>query len=226
MKEILNKLNNQIKEKNQNVRLMCVSKTHPFEAVEEAYNLGERLFGENRVQEVDNKFPKKGDRAKDLELHLIGHLQSNKAKKALELFDSIDSVDSIKILNKINSYAKNRNEVIDVMLEYNSSKDVNKTGFETYQAIKDAAKLAITLDNVNLTGLMTIGPLNGSKKDVREAFKLVREIKEKLEIELSYKIKELSMGMSGDYDIAIEEGSTIIRVGTKIFGNRDYSKKG
>lgn len=226
MKNILDEINQQINNKCKNVRLMCVSKTHPYEAVEKAYNLGERLFGENRVQEVDNKFPKKENRAEDLELHLIGHLQSNKCKKAVELFDSIDSVDSIKLLNKINKYALDNDKVIDIMLEYNSSKDENKTGFESYEEIRDAAKIAIELKNVNLLGLMTIGPLHGNKDDIRAAFKMVRKIKEKLENELSYEIKELSMGMSGDYDIAIEEGSTIIRIGTKIFGNRDYSKKG
>ncbi|MGD1822871.1 MAG: YggS family pyridoxal phosphate-dependent enzyme [Pleomorphochaeta sp.] len=224
MKSILDEINSQITSENKNVKLMCVSKTHPFQAIEEAYSLGERLFGENRVQEVESKFPKKEDRYSDLNLHLIGHLQSNKTKKAVELFDSIDSVDSVKLINKINKFAAERDEVIEIMLEYNSSKDVNKTGFETYEAIKEAAELAIELDNVKLTGLMTIGPLYGDDKDIRAAFKLVKNIKDKLEKELSYEIKELSMGMSGDYEIAIEEGSTIIRVGTKIFGNRDYSK--
>ncbi len=221
MKDILDQIHSQL---NNKVKLMCVSKTHPYKAIEEAYSFGERLFGENRVQEVDSKFPLKEARLKDLDLHLIGHLQSNKCKKAVELFDSIDSVDSTKILNKINQYAKEFNKIINVMLEYNSSKDENKTGFETYEEIKEAAKLAIEYSNVNLIGIMTIGPLNGGEVEIRAAFKMVREIKENLEKELDYKIDELSMGMSGDYKIAIEEGSTIIRIGTKIFGNRDYSK--
>ena len=97
MKDILDQIHSQL---NNKVKLMCVSKTHPYEAIEEAYSFGERLFGENRVQEVDSKFPTKETRLKDLDLHLIGHLQSNKCKKAVELFDSIDSVDSIKILKK------------------------------------------------------------------------------------------------------------------------------
>ncbi|MDC7238237.1 MAG: YggS family pyridoxal phosphate-dependent enzyme [Sphaerochaetaceae bacterium] len=224
MKQVLDTLHSQINQLNPNVKLMCVSKTHPFKAVESAYNLGERLFGENRVQEVDLKYPKPDKRSKDLELHLIGHLQSNKCKKAVELFDSIDSVDSIKVLNKINNYATNLDKKIDIMLEYNSSMDENKTGFETYEEIKEAALLATSYKYVNLKGLMTIGPLGGNEKQIRSAFKLVREIKEKLENELNIEIQELSMGMSGDYKIAIEEGSTIVRVGTKIFGNRDYSK--
>ncbi|MGD1816714.1 MAG: YggS family pyridoxal phosphate-dependent enzyme [Pleomorphochaeta sp.] len=221
MKDILDQIHSQL---NNKVKLMCVSKTHPYEAIEEAYSFGERLFGENRVQEVDSKFPTKETRLKDLDLHLIGHLQSNKCKKAVELFDSIDSVDSIKILKKIDQYAKESDKTINVMLEYNSSKDENKTGFETYKEIKEAAKLAIESSNINLIGIMTIGPLNGGEEEIRAAFKMVREIKETLEKELDYKIDELSMGMSGDYKIAIEEGSTIIRIGTKIFGNRDYSK--
>lgn len=226
MKDILDKIHSELNKENTNVKLMCVSKNHPYQAVEEAYKLGERLFGENRVQEVDSKFPKKEARPKDLELHLIGHLQSNKCKKAVELFDSIDSVDSIKILNKINNSAKAINKKIDIMLEYNSSKDENKTGFENYEKIKEAAILASSLENVNLKGLMTIGPLYGDEEKIREAFRLVRDIKDKLERELNIKIDELSMGMSGDYNIAKEEGSTIVRIGTKIFGNRDYSKKG
>ncbi len=224
MKEVLKQLNSEIREKSDKTRLMCVSKTHPIEAVDQAYALGERLFGENRVQEVQSKFPPINDRPIDMRVHLIGHLQSNKSKKAVELFNSIDSVDSIKVLKKINKYAKELNKTIDVMLEYNSSGDDNKTGFESYDDIKEAANFAIESENVNLIGIMTIGPLYGNREDIRSAFKLVKEIKEKLENELSYDIKELSMGMSGDYDIAIEEGSTIIRVGTKIFGNRDYSK--
>lgn len=226
MKEILKQLNNEIKNKSKNTRLMSVSKTHPIEAVNQAYELGERLFGENRVQEVQSKFPPKNQRPSDMELHLIGHLQSNKSKKAVELFDSIDSVDSIKLIKKLDNYAKELNKTIDIMLEYNSSKDANKTGFESYEDIKAAAKLTIELENVNLIGIMTIGPLYGDREDIRNAFKLVKTIKDDLEKDLSYDIQELSMGMSGDYDIAIEEGSTIIRVGTKIFGNRDYSKKG
>ncbi|NCD06223.1 MAG: YggS family pyridoxal phosphate-dependent enzyme [Spirochaetia bacterium] len=224
MKTVLEDLHSQINKLNPNVQLMCVSKTHPFEAIKEAYSLNERLFGENRVQEVESKFPKKEDRENDLNLHLIGHLQSNKVKKAVELFDSIDSVDSVKLLNKINTYAAKINKKIDVMLEYNSSKDENKTGFETYEEIREAAILSKQLEYVNLTGVMTIGPLNASENEIRSAFKLVHDVKNKLEKDLEIKIKHLSMGMSGDYKIAIEEGSTIIRVGTKIFGNRDYSK--
>eukprot|EP01156_Anaeramoeba_ignava_P020181 Anaeramoba_ignava/c13978_g1_i1.p1 GENE.c13978_g1_i1~~c13978_g1_i1.p1 ORF type:complete len:111 (+),score=22.01 c13978_g1_i1:298-630(+) len=110
------------------------------------------------------------------------------------------------------------------MLEYNSSNEENKSGFESYEEIKKAAELTLDLENVNLIGIMTIGPLYGNENDIRKAFSSVKNIKDKLEEELNIIIPELSMGMSGDYKIAIEEGSTIIRVGTKIFGNRDYSK--
>lgn len=224
MKQQLEELNSQIDTKSNNVKLMCVSKTHPYEAVEQAYKLGEKLFGENRVQEVDSKFPKKEDRPEDLRLHLIGHLQSNKCKKAVELFDSIDSVDTIKILKRINNVAKLLDKNIEIMLEYNSTNEKNKFGFTSYEKIKEAAVLATSLEYVTLKGLMTMGPLGGSESEIRKSFSLVRDIKEKLEKELNIKIDELSMGMSGDYKIAIEEGSTIIRVGTRIFGNRDYSK--
>lgn len=223
MKQVLEQIHCEIKKENPDVRLMAVSKTHPYEAVIEAYNLGERLFGENRVQEVAQKFPAKEDRPKDLELHLIGHLQSNKAKKAVSLVDSIDSVDSIKLLKLIDKYAKEQDIVMNVLLEFNTSGDDNKSGFEDYETIKEALVLSSSLSNVKVNGLMTIGPLYGSDEEVKQAFILLSNIKNKLEKDCNLSLPELSMGMSGDYKIAIECGSTMIRVGTKIFGKRDYS---
>jgi pyridoxal phosphate enzyme (YggS family) len=225
MKEVLDRLHSEIKEIAPTARLMAVSKTHPYEAIEYAYELGERLFGENRVQEVESKFPLKADRPSDMDLHLIGHLQSNKVKKAVSLVDSIDSVDSLKLLKMIDKRAKEIDTTINILLEFNTSGDENKSGFESYDEIKEALNASKTLSNIKVNGLMTIGPLGGSDNEVKDAFLLLVEIKKKLEIECDVELKELSMGMSGDYKIALENGSTMIRVGTMIFGARDYSKK-
>lgn len=225
MKEVLDKLHNQIKEIAPNARLMAVSKTHPYEAIEYAYGLGERLFGENRVQEVESKFPPKEDRPSDMELHLIGHLQSNKVKKAVALVDSIDSVDSLKLLKTIDKRAGEIGETMNILLEFNTSGDLNKSGFESYEEIKDSLNESKNLKNIKVDGLMTIGPLGGNEEEVKNAFTLLVEIKNKLEKECDVLLNELSMGMSGDYKIALENKSTMVRVGTMIFGARDYSKK-
>jgi pyridoxal phosphate enzyme (YggS family) len=225
MKEVLKKLHNEINEIAPSARLMTVSKTYSYDAIEHAYELGERLFGENRVQEVESKFPKKEDRPGDMELHLIGHLQSNKVKKAVALVDSIDSVDSMKILKAIDKRAGEIGELMHVLLEFNTSGDENKSGFESSDDIKEALNESKNLDNIKVDGLMTIGPLGGREDEVKDAFSLLVEIKKKLENECEVVLTELSMGMSGDYKIALENGSTMIRVGTMIFGARDYSKK-
>jgi hypothetical protein len=225
MKDILDKLHSQIEIIAPNARLMAVSKTHPYEAVEYAYALGERLFGENRVQEVESKFPKKEDRPSDLDLHLIGHLQSNKVKRAVALVNSIDSVDSLKLLTTIDKRAGEIGVLMHVLLEFNTSGDENKSGFVSYDDIKEALDESKSLNNIIVDGLMTIGPLGGSEDEVKAAFDWLVEIKMKLEMDCDIVLKELSMGMSGDYKFALEKGSTMIRVGTMIFGARDYSKK-
>lgn len=225
MKEILAELNKQIKQISPKARLMCVSKTHPYCAIEEAYALGERLFGENRVQEIESKFPKMEDRASDMDVHLIGHLQSNKVKKAISLVNSIDSVDSLKLLKLINTKSKEANLVMNVLLEYNTSGEENKSGFDSYLSIKEALEESKKMENVCVNGLMTIGPLAASDERIKESFTLLKDISTRLMEETGVRLEELSMGMSGDFKIALECGSTMIRVGTKIFGNRDYSKK-
>ncbi|MBK5200072.1 MAG: YggS family pyridoxal phosphate-dependent enzyme [Spirochaetaceae bacterium] len=225
MKKVLEELHNQIKELSPVARLMAVSKTHPYCAIEEAYGLGERLFGENKVQEVESKFPKMEDRASDMDVHLIGHLQSNKVKKAVTLVNSIDSVDSLKLLRQINKRAQEANIVMNVLLEYNTSGDENKSGFDSYTSIKEALIESKNMENICVNGLMTLGPLAVSENETKASFNLLKDISIRLVDETGVKLKELSMGMSGDYKIALECESTIIRVGTKIFGHRDYSKK-
>ena len=225
MKEVLEKLHEQIETSSSSARLMAVSKNHPYEAVEEAYKLGERLFGENRVQEIESKFPPRKDRPSGLDLHLIGHLQSNKVKKVVPLVDSIDSVDSLKLLKTINDKCVEIDVIMNILLEYNTSGDDNKTGFSSYESIKEALIESKNLTDVKINGLMTIGPLDATEEEVRKAFLSLKDIRDRLEKDCDMELKELSMGMSGDYKIALECGSTMIRVGTMIFGARDYSKK-
>ncbi|MCH3916347.1 MAG: YggS family pyridoxal phosphate-dependent enzyme [Spirochaetia bacterium] len=228
MKEALNEIHRQIEEcgREGKTRLMAVSKTHPWEAVMEAYDLGQRLFGENRVQEVLMKFPPKGARPEGMELHLIGHLQSNKVKKAVSYVDAIDSVDSMKVARLINSSAADFGIIMPVLLEYNTSGEKNKSGFGSYAEILELCQHAGDFPHIRIDGLMTIGPLGDDHAKTKQAFEHLVEIQSRLASDVpSLNLHELSMGMSGDYLLALQCGSTLIRVGTKIFGKRDYGNK-
>lgn len=207
----------EIKKLNPNVSLVAVSKTHPYESVIEAYKEGARVFGENRVQEAALKFQSKES---DMSLYLIGQLQSNKVKKAVALFDRIESVDSIALLDKIDKEAQKINKVQDILFEFNSSGEENKSGFKSESELYEAVKHLNSLKNVKLLGLMTVGPLGGDKNKNRMAFLRTKALFD--EINEEYPLSVLSMGMSGDYEEAIECGSTEVRIGTAIFGARDY----
>ncbi len=207
----------EIKKLNPNVTLVTVSKTHPYESVREAYEEGARVFGENRVQEAALKFQSKES---DMSLYLIGQLQSNKVKKAVALFDRIESVDSIALLDKIDKEAQKINKVQDILFEFNSSGEENKSGFKSECELYEAVKHLNSLKNVKLLGLMTVGPLGGDKNKNRMAFLRTKALFD--EINEEYPLTVLSMGMSGDYEEAIECGSTEVRIGTAIFGARDY----
>ena len=219
----LNAVRDEIKNINKNVELMAVSKTHPYSAILECYDLGQRLFGENRVQEVAEKFPLKDERPSDMYLALIGHLQSNKVKKAILLFDRIDSVDSIKTLLLIEKEAEKINKTIDILFEVNSSGEDQKSGFTTKEELFEAVKLVNTLNYVKLRGIMTVGPLGDDREKNIKAFKYTKEIFDEIKLKYNPNIDILSMGMSGDYKEAIECGSNLVRIGTAIFGKRDYN---
>jgi len=208
-------------------KLMAVSKTRSLEEVQEVYNQGQYLFGENRVQEIQNKFSNRENWGKDykkISCHLIGHLQSNKISKALALSDCIESVDSVKLLKQIETKAGEIEKTIDVLLEYNTSKEENKSGFISEKDLIEAFSLIKDFKWVKVKGLMTVGPIGMGiqtkqwEKATHESFILLRNLKEKYKEYLDGEI--LSMGMSHDYKIAIEEGSTLVRVGTAIFGER------
>lgn len=211
-KEVLSKIQN----KSKAVTLLAVSKTKPIEDIISAYNEGARVFGENRVQEIVQKFS--GPRPEGMKLYLIGQLQSNKVKKAVALVDRIESVDSIPLLEKINNEAAKIGKVIEVLFEVNSSGEEQKSGFKTKEELFEAVSLSSSLSNVKLMGLMTVGPLGGNEENNRKAFLYTKSLFD--EISKTHPLSVLSMGMSGDWECAIECGSTEVRIGTAIFGGR------
>ncbi len=201
---------------NDSVTLVCVSKTKSLEAVMEAYKDGARLFGENRVQEIEEKFS--FSRPDGMKVFLIGQLQRNKVKKAVALCDRIESVDSIPLLEKIEIEAGKIGKRIDILFEVNSSGEEQKAGFRTREELFEAVKRAEELHNVNLIGLMTVGPLGGDREKNRAAFSYTRALYD--EISSTHPLTVLSMGMSGDWEDAVASGSNEVRIGSAIFGAR------
>ncbi len=211
-KEFLSKL----REYSPSVELVAVSKTKTVEDIKEAYGEGARVFGENRVQEINEKFPQLN--LDGIKVYLIGQLQRNKVKKAVSLVDRIESVDSIPLLIKIDEECKKINKKMDILFEVNSSHEEQKSGFKTKEELFNAVLKAQELTNVNLIGLMTVGPLGGDREKNIAAFTYTKSLFD--EISKSYPLSVLSMGMSGDWREAIESGSTEIRIGSSIFGVR------
>lgn len=204
----------------EDVRLIAVSKTKPAEAIREAYAAGLREFGENRVQEAAAKRKELADL--DAAWHLIGHLQSNKAKQAVQLFASIHSVDSLNLAEKIDRAAASLGRKLPVLIEVHLGEEASKFGVEEDALLQLAEKIG-ALPSIELRGLMTLPPFFDIPEDVRPFFRRLREMAERLEARNlpGVSMRELSMGMSHDFEIAIEEGATIVRVGTAIFGGRE-----
>ncbi|HKD63112.1 MAG TPA: YggS family pyridoxal phosphate-dependent enzyme [Candidatus Acidoferrales bacterium] len=201
----------------EDITLVAVSKTFPPEAIRDAYELGVRHFGENRVQEWESK--RATVTGLDATWHLIGHLQSNKARRAANLFSRVDSVDSIALAQKLDATAAAEGNRLKVLIE------VHQGGEETKSGVPEADLPALTkgmahLRNLELLGLMTIPPYFEEPERVRPYFRRLRELRDKTGAQLGLPLKVLSMGMSHDFEIAIEEGATEIRVGTGIFGQR------
>lgn len=199
------------------VQLLAVSKTKPIEMLLDAYNAGQRLFGENKVQEGEVKVPLMPD---DAEFHMIGHLQSNKVGKACNYFDCIQSVDSLKVVRKINNKCLELDKIMDIYLDINISGEESKTGFPNNDSIINVIKEVMVLKNINLKGLMAIGPNTDDKDQIKKSFKDLKKLLDRINSELSINLSELSIGMSGDFKEAIESGSTMVRVGSSIFGSR------
>ena len=205
--------------------LIAVSKTHPVEAIREAYDAGQRKFGENKAQELVPKFEAL---PKDIEWHMIGHLQSNKVKYIAPFIHLIHSVDSFKLLEEIDKQGKKNNRVIDCLLQVYIANEETKFGFSEEEINNLLARQAFDkLQNIRVLGLMGMATLSDDKQQISNEFGGLKMFFEKLkrqQLPLNVMMKELSMGMSSDYKEAIEKGSTLVRVGTAIFGNRDYTK--
>jgi PLP dependent protein len=204
------------------ITLMAVSKTFPAQSIREAHAAGLRVFGENRVQEFAGKAAALGDLT-DLEWHLIGHLQTNKAAKATELFDCVDSVDSLRMAEKLNASAGSASKILPVLIEINVGGETAKSGVapdsgELEQILTSATRWG----NLKINGLMTVPPFAEDPEGSRTYFRQLRRIRERTAARSlpGISMEVLSMGMSHDFVVAIEEGATCVRVGTAIFGER------
>ena len=204
------------------ISLMGVSKTVPPDAIREVYAAGVRLFGESKVQEFAGKVGALSD-LRDAQWHMIGHLQSNKAAKAAELFSAVDSVDSLRLAEKLNSAAGQLGKKFDVLIEINVGGETAKTGVAPdSRELVEILQGASCLDNLQFRGLMTVPPFTDDPQGTRLFFRKLRELRDQIAARRlpSLGMDVLSMGMSHDFAVAIEEGSTCVRVGTAIFGER------
>ncbi|WP_262147760.1 YggS family pyridoxal phosphate-dependent enzyme [Chryseobacterium foetidum] len=217
LQENYNDIKNQLSE---NVELVAVSKTHPVSAIQEVYDLGQKVFGENKVQELTEKYPQL---PKDIQWHLIGHLQTNKVKYIAEFIDTIQSVDSEKLLNEINKEAAKNNRKIKVLLQVKIAEEDSKFGLEVSEAENLFEKfIKGDFPNVEITGLMGMATFTDNQDQVKKEFSVLKNLYNKFNEKRP--LKTLSMGMSDDFPIAINCGANSVRVGSAIFGRRDYSQ--
>ena len=203
------------------VKIVAITKTHPASIISDVRNVGLDSIGENRIQEAEDKFLEVADILPSITKRLVGHLQSNKINKALKLFDTIDSVDSLKLASKIGNNANFLDRTIPILLEINTSGESAKFGFNPDNI--DEILACFEIKGVALQGLMTIGPLTTDTSRIRDAFITLRELQNSIKKQLTKNVDqftELSMGMSGDFEIAVEEGATMVRLGTVLFGHR------
>jgi len=202
-------------------RLIAVSKTQPSEKIQEAYNAGQRLFGENKAQEMTAKYE---ILPKDIEWHMIGHLQRNKVKYIAPFVGLIHSVDSLRLLEEIDRQAEKCNRIISCLLQVHIAKEETKFGFDEAE-LMDSLQAIGALKHVSVRGLMGMATFTDDKEQVRQEFHGLNQLFRKLagmQLPQNVTMRELSTGMSGDYRIAISEGSTLVRIGTTIFGERNY----
>jgi pyridoxal phosphate enzyme (YggS family) len=202
------------------VKLVAVTKTVAPDLIVKAYAAGQRLFGENRIQEAVEKIESLTSSMPDAVWHLIGHLQSNKAKQAVAHFPVIESVDSVKLARRLDGYAASAGRHTQVLLEVNVAGEASKSGFDL-ETLRRSLPDLMRLSHLDLRGLMTIAPLAPDPQEVRWVFRTLREVRDDLRETYALSgFDELSMGMSGDFPVAIEEGATIVRIGRALFGER------
>jgi hypothetical protein len=212
------------------VTLIAVSKTHPANIVMQAIGADATHFGENRVEEAETKIPLVRQAIlKPVTWHMIGHLQSRKAKDAVALFDVIHSVDTLKLGDKLSRHAEEMERTIEIMMEFNLSGEVNKYGLaardwqtnaENRLALFDITRQFVRLPNLRLVGLMTMAPIVTDMEEARPIFAGLAQLRDAIQSEIGTALPELSMGMTDDYPVAIEEGATLVRIGRAIFGER------
>ncbi len=200
------------------VRLVAVSKTIPPERLREAVAAGQRLFGENYLQEARQKIDILG---RDLDWHLVGRLQSNKARGAVELFDLIHSVDRFKLAQALDQAAARLGKVQDILIQVDLGAEITKFGAAP-QEVPELLERVAGLPHLRVAGLMTLPPWFADPEAVRPYFKTLHDLRERWRAASGLALPELSMGMSGDFEVAVEEGATLVRVGTAIFGSRPY----
>lgn len=207
----------------ESVRLVAVSKTKPNEDILEAYNVGQRIFGENKVQDLTRKYE---DLPKDIEWHFIGHPQTNKVKYIAPFISLIHGVDSIKLLKEISKQGAKNNRQIKCLLQFHIAEESTKFGLSEEEASELLESEAFKqLTNVEVVGVMGMATYTDDENQLRNEFRMLKNIFSKLKnryFSTSESFAEISMGMSGDYQLAVEEGSTLIRVGSKLFGARNY----
>jgi len=198
------------------IALVAITKTHPAENVREAIEAGQTLFGESRVQETRVKIP---ELPSNIRWHFVGHLQKNKVRQALSLFEMIHSVDSLALAQDINRIAEEEGLYPRVLLQVNVAGEGSKFGFAS-DDLRGKMEALLALSRLSIEGLMCIPPLVAESEDARRFFVQLRELRDSLEKKFNMKLPELSMGMTQDFPIGIEEGATLVRVGTAIFGER------
>lgn len=206
------------------ITLIAVSKTQPVEVLIEAYHLGLRHFGENRVEEAITKLPafKRAVNDSSVAFHMIGHVQSRKADEIATLFDRVHSIDSVKLAQRLDRIAAVSSKILPILLEVNVSGEVSKYGFEgqAREELLSAAKTIGQLPNLKLDGFMTMAPIASMPDQARSIFRTLRELRDEIASNLIMDLPHLSMGMTDDFEVAIEEGATLVRVGRAIFGER------
>jgi len=202
------------------IRLIAVSKNFSTNDINSAFENGIEDFGENKAQELISKFDVLGNK---VTWHFIGHLQKNKAKFVVRAAEYIHSVDSLSLANEINKRAGQVNKIQKILFQVKTSEEETKSGIETEEELISIVEGSGKLKNVEPIGLMTIAPLTDSEQEIRKSFKYLRKLKDEFNRSGFKNIKELSMGMTSDFEIAIEEGATMLRIGSAIFGQRDYS---
>ncbi|MCL7754188.1 YggS family pyridoxal phosphate-dependent enzyme [Polaribacter sp. Z022] len=202
------------------VTLVAVSKTKPIVDIQEAYNAGQRIFGENKIQEMVEKYDAL---PKDIKWHMIGHLQSNKVKYMAHFVDLIHGVDKLSTLKEINKQAKKHNRVIDCLLQVKIAKEDTKFGFSHDEIINTLnSDIINTFENVKIVGFMGMATFTDNQQQLQEEFLSLKKLFTELKVK-NTSLKVLSMGMSGDFKLAIKNGSTMVRVGSSIFGHRNYN---